>query len=59
MNPCVDVELKHLRSFVAVPQERNFTRAAESRCCAFLYFAWTATAATVRSTSPAQRTRGR
>jgi DNA-binding transcriptional LysR family regulator len=29
MNPCVDVELKHLRSFVAVAQERNFTRAAE------------------------------
>ena len=29
MNPCVDIELKHLRSFVAVAQERNFTRAAE------------------------------
>ena len=29
MNHRVDVELKHLRSFVAVAQERNFTRAAE------------------------------
>ena len=29
MNARVDIELKHLRSFVAVAQERNFTRAAE------------------------------
>ena len=29
MNSCVDIEIKHLRSFVAVAEERNFTRAAE------------------------------